>query len=753
MAAAPELEPEFHVGDYLERLRRRWKLVAVLVVVCLAGAAIKYAITPKEFRAATRIQIESRSLSPINGVENPWLENFLNIRYYPTQYELLKSRGLAERVVMNLGLFDDPSFNPGGEAMAGLDVDTLDPESADAAVLGQLAARLGGGLEVKQVGDTQLFDIAYRASSPEFAARAANGFAEAFIDWGITTRTTTAGRASSFLSSQVESLKREIDDKEARLQAFSRETDILSLDRESNVVLQRLQALNTDYMEAKGARIEKEVRYKELQEMPRQEVADSYADGTIDELMRDQLALEREYESKLQTYKPEWPAMVELAAQIEQGRKNLEKSITEGVATAKQTAYAEYQRALRKERTLEAELQSIKSELLDQSSAAVDLTNLQLEIASSRELMDKLLRQQSETEVAARLQGTRESNIRIIDRALVPGGAFRPSLRQNLTTGLGLGLMLGLGALLLLEYMDRSIKSPEEVERRLAVANLAVIPDVASTGRSYGTGLSYGYAYGRKGRKKGGKLRLRNLGDRKEGAGAIEAIELLPHDRPRLSVSEAYRSLRTALLLSSAEDLRVVAVTSAGSGEGKTATSANLAVVMAQLGQRVLLIDGDLRKPRLHEVFGVTNRAGLVNVLAGGEDPAKVVALTNVPSLSLMPSGPIPPNPSELLASDRMRELLRRARGLYDFVIIDTPPVLAVTDATIIGSRTDGVVLCLRAGKVLREDARTCRDRLVMSEVKILGAVLNRHRETTGSGRKYYYYEAYAADETSDSAA
>jgi uncharacterized protein involved in exopolysaccharide biosynthesis len=228
--------------------------------------------------------------------------------------------------------------------------------------------------------------------------------------------------------------------------------------------------------------------------MPRQEVADSYADGTIDELMRDQLALEREYESKLQTYKPEWPAMVELAAQIEQGRKNLEKSITEGVATAKQTAYAEYQRALRKERTLEAELQSIKSELLDQSSAAVDLTNLQLEIASSRELMDKLLRQQSETEVAARLQGTRESNIRIIDRALVPGGAFRPSLRQNLTTGLGLGLMLGLGALLLLEYMDRSIKSPEEVERRLAVANLAVIPDVASTGRSYGTGLSYGYA-------------------------------------------------------------------------------------------------------------------------------------------------------------------------------------------------------------------------------------------------------------------
>jgi capsular exopolysaccharide synthesis family protein len=273
---------------------------------------------------------------------------------------------------------------------------------------------------------------------------------------------------------------------------------------------------------------------------------------------------------------------------------------------------------------------------------------------------------------------------------------------------------------------------------------------VTASGRPGRGGYGYGYGYGerRKRKSRGGP---RALLDGRDVDARPDHIELVPHDRPRLSVSEAYRGLRTALLLSSAEELRVVSVTSAGSGEGKTATSTNLAVVMAQLGRRILLIDGDLRKPRIHEVFGISNRSGLVNILAGGEDPNRVTVRAAVTNLHIVPSGPIPPNPSELLASDRMRELLRRARSQFDLVIIDTPPVLAVTDATVIGSQSDGVVLCLRAGKVLRQDARTCRDRLLMNDVKILGTVLNRHRETTGSGRKYYYYEAYAAEAEAES--
>lgn len=740
---------ETHLVDYLQQLRRHWKLVVLLTVVSVLGATILYVITPKEYRATARIQIERQTVSPLSSSQNAWIENLWNMEFYPTQYTLLESRGLAERVVVDLDLADDPHFNPGGRALVAPEAEgDSDPEEVDQRVLGQMAQRLRSGLQVNPVRNTQLVDVVYTSSSPQFAARVANGFAEAFIDWGISSRQNTVGWASSFLESQIESLKQEIQEKEARLRDFSRASDIV-LDRDSNVVLKQLQSFNQDYIAAKARRIEAEARYRELLETPRQEVADRYSDGTVSELMREQRSLEREYRTKLQTYKPDWPEMVELRARIEEGEENLQKVIAEQVDNAKETAYAEYQTALRREQALQEELDVQKGQLLDQSSDAVELTNLQVEIATSRDLMDQLLRQQSETEVAARLQSSRESNIRVVDRALVPGSAFRPSLRQNLGMGLGVGLLLGLGAVFLIEYMDRSLKTPEDVERHLRVPSLAVIPDVDARGRP-GRAPAYGYgrAYGAvQKRRRPGIVRRTAKG---RGEVSLDGIEKVPHDHPRLSVSEAYRALRTALMLSSARELQVVTVTSAGSGEGKTATSTNLAVVMAQLGRRVLLMDGDLRKPRLHQVFQVSNRTGLVNVLAGGEDPATVLLQTDVPNLHLIPAGPMPPNPSELLSSERMQELLRRARSRFDLVVIDTPPVLAVTDATVIGSTSDGVVLCLRAGKVVRHDAKTCRDRLLMADVKILGAVLNRHTEGSG-GRPYHYYYAAYGDEAPES--
>ncbi|MFP3939035.1 MAG: GumC family protein [Thermoanaerobaculia bacterium] len=744
--------PELHLVDYLEKLRRHWKLAVLCVLVSVLGATVFYLITPKEYQAKARIQIERQAASPLNSGQNAWVESLWNMEFYPTQYRLLESRGLAERVVVNLGLADDQFFNPGGRSLvapAPGGQASEDPEQVDERVLGQMAQRLRTGLEVNPVRDTQLVDVVYKSSSPQFAARVANGFADAFIDWGVSSRQHTVGWASSFLESQIESLKQEIQEKEAKLRDFSRSSDIV-LDRDSNVVLEQLQSFNQDFIAAKARRVEAEARYKELLETPRQEVADRYSDGTVSELMREHRSLEREYRTKLQTYKPDWPEMVELRARIEDSEKNLQKVIGEQVENAKETAYAEYQTALRRERALQEELDLQKNQLLDQSSDAVELTNLQVEIATSRDLMDQLLRQQSETEVAARLQTSRESNIRVVDRALVPSSAFRPSLRQNLGMGLGLGLLLGLGAVFLVEYMDRTLKTPEDVERHLRLPNLAVVPDVSSGGGRYGRKAAYGYGRGygamRKRRRPGIVRRVAGSGDE----ATIEGIEKVPHEHPRLSVSEAYRALRTALLLSSARQLQVVTVTSAGSGEGKTASSTNLAVVMAQLGRRVLLVDGDLRKPRLHEVFQVSNRKGLVNVLAGGEDPSSALVQTDVPHLHLIPAGPMPPNPSELLSSERMEELLHRARSRFDFVIVDTPPVLAVTDATVIGAQSDGVVLCLRAGKVLRTDARTCRDRLLMADVKILGAVLNRHTEGSG-GRPYHYYYAAYGDDASES--
>ena len=742
-------ESDFNLAEYFGMVRRHWKLAAVCCLLGLAGGGIHFAITPPAYQATATLQIERRNLTPVGSRDNSWYENYWDMEFYPTQYELLQSRGLAERVVKALDLMEDPAFNPGRrESAAGATAED------DEAVLGGLANAIRGGLSVAPVRNTRLVRLSYSAPNPEFAAKAANAFAEAFIDMGIEDRFASAGKASTFITSQIETIKQEIQDKETQLEAFRRRTDIVTLDPETNVTLQRLEALNTQLMEARKLRIEKESQYREAASSSKEALTDSLAgSGVVSDQRAQLIALERDYETKLKTYKPDHPSMLSLKAEIEKARQSLREVTQEQVDKARGAAAAAYQTARRQEDSLLAEYNLLKNEAIDQNSAAVTYTNLTVEIEARRTLLNELLRKQSETEVAVRLQDTRESNVRIIDKALVPGGPFRPSLRKDLSYGLLLGLLFGVGCAVLIEFLDRTVKSPEEIERRLGVPTLAVIQDLTESGKAYGYS-AYGYGYGagaeaEKPRVRPTRMAPASLVERKKGQpAALGQIELVPHERPRTLISESYRSLRTALLLSSARELKVVAVTSAVAGEGKTATAANLAVVLAQLGRQVLIVDCDLRKPRQHQVFQVSNRVGLVNQLTGSAD-SEVFLPTVVPNLWVTPSGPIPPNPSELLASDRMRDWLKSVRSRFDFVVLDTPPALAVTDATIVGMLVDGVVLTLRSGKVTREEARLCRDRLRQTGIKILGAVLNRYRSLqAGLGKRYRYYESYGAEES-----
>ncbi len=619
-----------------------------------------------------------------------------------------------------------------------------------------LAGGVTGGLSATAIRNTQLVEIGYTAHSPEMAARLANGYAEAYIDWGLQTQSETVGKASSFLSSQIEAIKQEIQDKESQLQAYSRRTDIMSMSPDSNVILQRLTTLNKDYAAAVSARINTEASYRQLAESPPESLADTLGGGLVGQLRSEQLKLEREYANKLLTFKPEWPAMVELKAQIDRGRQNLQSVVQETVAKARETAKTEYETALRREQSLAAELSRQKSEAMQLNSAAVEYNNLQVEVSTRRTLLNELVRRQSETEVASRLQGTRDSNITIVDRALVPGGHYRPSLKRNLAFGLALGLGLGLGLVFLLEYLDRSVKTPDDVDRVMGLPTLAAIPDIHEGRDTYGayrywrgygygaSGYGYGYGYEPKKRKGGasgsGKERPRPVADDDE-------IELIPFQRPRLPVSESYRALRTALLLSTAEQLKTIVVTSAVPGEGKTSTATNLAVVLAQLGVDVLLVDADLRKPRLHEIFKMSNRVGLVNALARKAELPQVLMPTAVPHLFMTPAGPTPPNPAELLASQRMHELIAQVSERFEYIIFDTPPVLPVTDASVLCAQTDGVLLCVGAGHVLKEDAAAGCERVALTGSKLLGVALNRFRlERTRYGKKRYsayHYEVY----------
>jgi polysaccharide biosynthesis transport protein len=740
---APGLQPgagELHLGDYLAVLRRRWRLIAVAVLVSLAAGFAHYLMTPKMYRATSMVKIDRRVSSLGGSFDAPWLENFWNLEFYPTQYKLLESRGLAERVVENLKLYEDPAFDPPPRDADGV---AAAPAALDRARLGALGQRLQAGLEVVPIKSTSLVAISYRSVNPELAARIVNGVAEAFIDWGIETRSQSADKASSFLGQQVEALKAEIQDKEATLQAYGRRSDIVALEPESNPTLQQLQALNRDYVQAMSSRIDRQARYNEVMTAPRETIADSLSGGLVSQRRQDLLGLEQEYATRLTRYKPDMPAMVELRGTVEESRRKLEELIDEKADQARRAAQAEYQTALRREQALKAEFDRAKEETIQMGSAAVEYNNLQMEISTRRQLLDELLQRQSETEVTSRLQATRESNVMVVDRALVPGGPFSPSLRKDLGLALALGLFLGVGCVVLLEYLDRTVKTAEQAERLLGLPVLAVIPDIGDGTARYGYGYAYGGSPGKR-RAVGARWaerRRKGMADEDR----LKAVELIPNLRPRHAVSEAYRSLRTALLLSSAEKLQVVALTSAQSGEGKTATTANLAVVMAQLGRRVLLIDADLRKPRVHKVFGLTNRRGLVHLLTEGAALDDVVQPTAVAGLEVVTAGAVPPNPSELLASDRMQELLTHAARHYDLVLVDTPPVLAVTDASIVGGMADGLIFCLHSGRVLRDEATASCDRLRLGGVRILGIVLNRFVPAKGGPSAQYYARHYLA--------
>jgi capsular exopolysaccharide synthesis family protein len=426
--------------------------------------------------------------------------------------------------------------------------------------------------------------------------------------------------------------------------------------------------------------------------------------------------------------------MQQLKAQIVKGRQHLETAIEETVTKARETAKSEYQTALRKEDSLKEVLRLQKTEAMALNSNAVEYNNLKVEVSTKRTLMDSLLKRQSETEISARLAGSRESNIRVVDRALPPGARFRPSYRRNVSMGLMLGMALGLGLAFFLEYLDRTIRNPEQVERHLGLPALGLIPAVGEAGRArYGY---YGYGYNRRRRKKAAE------GVPEAKPGEKVSIELLPHIYPRSVAAEAYRAFRAALLLSRAGGVKCFVISSGLAGEGKTSTAVNLAIVLGQLGKRVLLIDADLHKPRMHKVLKLTNRVGLVSVLAESVEPAKAIQGTNIPFLWALTSGPNSPNPSGLLASEAMSRLLQLAQQHYDYVVIDSPPVQPVADALLIGVQTDGVVLTVKGGKTARDQVARVRDKLQRAGVRILGVLINNLAEDASDyvGRRYYYY-------------
>lgn len=715
-APAEAPAPEINFAQYWAILVKRWRLIVLCVLLCLAAAAVYSLMAKPAYQAVAVLEISGVGSSPLETNAMGQRAAATDSEFLPTQMRLMKSREVAERVVRRLKLADNVKPAPAPAKGA---PPALDPVTSTALWVQKAA-------DVQVIRGTNLVELSYVSNSAESAAALANALAEAYIESTVDSRLALAGETSSFLNGQIERLRSELEQKSQEALAFRRQNDLSATDAKTNVTMTNVDALNADFAAAVRERVAKEARFVELRNGKPDAIADSIADPAIQQLRTEQARLERDYAEKLALFKPEWPAMISLKAQIERNHSQIVSLVYQAAAKARSAAESEYQTAQRREETLKAELKSQKSTVINQNSNELEYSERHLELQTKQALLDSLLKRKAEADVVTRLGGERASYARIVERALPPLGRFKPSYRNNALLGLFGGGVLGIGLAFFISHLDRSLRTVEQVEDSLQLPGLGVVP-------ALGTGGGWIYRYGSASRtarpqKTAGEL------------GVPEGIELLPHWHPRGPVAESYRAFRTSLLLSRAGGINSIVVTSALPQEGKTATAANLAVVLTQLGKRVLLIDADLHKPRLHEIFLVSNRTGLVSILAEGVPMESAIAATAVPDLFLLPSGPSSPNPSGLLSSDGMRVLLERAARDFDHVIVDTPPVLPVADAILLAHLTDGAILCVKAGQTSRDHVLRVRDRLARGGIRILGVLLN---AATGEGGEYSDKSSY----------
>lgn len=716
-------QQEVHLSHYWNVIRKRWKVALAIMVVVMTGTFLASYFSQPLYRSAIQLQVERENAAVT-------LEDIFGIAasdqaFLQTQYVLLESRGLALRVVEDHKLYNDPAIYPPG--VAGKSPSELQQ------IKEQIAATLLAGIDVTPVRNTSLVDILYTGTSPRVAQKVAEAWGDSYIRMNVAKKLETVQQANDYLSRQISAVKADLDLSRQQLQEYGESRGIISFGESSeNVTMQKLVQLNTDTTSAQNLLYEKQAALASLQRTSAEAVAGS--DPAVMRLSEEVTRLESDYQDKLSRFREGHPTMKQLAADIAKARSARADAVRQAHTKALESARAEVAAA-------QARLGSVRSAFDQQRGAAQRLNvdasryiDLRMAVETKQTLLASLQKQLNETEVAARLRGSSSSNITWVDHA-APGSRVNLSLKKNMQTAFPLSIVLGLAAIFFLEYMDRSVKSPEELERLTGFASLGVIPAAASVSKQSG----YAYAYGRPSRPR--------AVESPEAEGE-PGVELIPHTDSRSPIAEAYRAFRTSLLLASAESPKVIVITSSFAREGKTTTSVNLATVLAQMGQPVLLLDADLRRPRIQKVFPGRMNLGLVNYLAANLPLDDVIQPTDVPNLSIILSGPIPPNPSELLASTKMDHLLEELRERFAYVIFDSPPVLAVTDAVVLATRADGVVLCVHGGQTPRELVQRAAERLRQGKIPVLGAILNNlDLHQYGYTYKKSYYDYYDSNE------
>ncbi len=728
--------------------KRRTIVLATLGLCLVLVALLSFTQTPR-YEATAQILIEDQGSTRYN------LQDFLNTpasgnndflgTYFNTQLRIIQSRRLAERVVqkMNLGARTEFQSELGKKrslpAMLKYlvtfrwlkseksPVETEAEAPADTAVETLYANILLENMSVDPVPETRLVDVRYVSPFPRFSADVVNTLAQEYINYTIEMRSEATQQTSDFLTEQIAKLRADLDGMERRQQRYSEEKKILPLSDKDKTTASQYDSAATAYSNAQVARIAAQAKYQELQRLRLDALPQNVSDPTIQSLRTNYLQAKGEYDEKIKTtYTPNHPEMIQLRIKIE----TLENQLKTEIQKAVELASSEYSQALGNENRLKQMLEDKRTEVTQQNNDALYYAGLDSDAKTTRELISTLVAQQKTTQVSTMLSGLKTSNIKIVDEALVPERPFSPNIKRNLAVAFLLGLMLGVGLAFGAHFLDNTVKNPEDLDKLTGLPSLGLIPHFSPNGAS-GKGV-YASPYGD------------SAAQGKEAAKVAE-IELINHLFPKISIAEDYRNVRTSILFSRVDsDQKIIAFTSTQPQEGKSATISNIAISFAQMGEKVLAIDADLRKPRLHKIFQVHNTVGLSDVLTGRIELDEAVQKTPVAHFSLLPSGPHPPNPAELLNSKKMKMLLETVRKRYEIVLIDLPPVLAVVDPMIVAALADMTVIVLKTGKTTRKPLLRTIEELRKAKARIAGVIFNDAESKKGTFyTPYFQYEYY----------
>ncbi len=709
-------------------LRRKGTVLLAAALVVLIGLIYTFTATPI-YRGTLLMQIERQEGQVVKYKDvTPDEDARSGQDFYQTQYELLKSRNLARRVIDQLGLepqgrkqADEASESFLGnlagsfqEWLAGIlgaeTKATADPGQAETDLPpGDQEKALLANLNIEPVRNSRLVKISYESPRPAEAAAVPNAIANNFINMNLERRFEASSYATRFLQEQLQQARVTLEDSEKRLVQYSREREIIDSENRLSTLMARLNEMTSSLVKAEAARIESEAAYLGLTDADNPGVAGLLDSPAIEKLKGRRAELQAEYEQNLEVYKPGYPKMQQIQRQI----ADIDKTIAKEVAAIAGSIRLKFETRQREEAKLNQRIAEIKEEVLTLQDRSTDHQTLKREVDTNRELYEGLLQRLKEVGVTA---GIGTNNVSVVDPAEVPIRPYKPSLPKNLAIALVLGLLLGVGLAYLLETLDDSIKTSEDAERRLGVPVLGLMPMAA--GEEYGL--------------------------------EAETLALLVNRDPKSPLAEAARSLRTSLLFSTSEGApRICHFTSASPSEGKTTSAVVMAIIFAQAGGKVLLIDADLRNPSLHRTFGLANTEGLTNFLAGDIEPAKIARPTEVARLFTITSGPLPPNPVELLSSPKMLDLLHLAVERFDYVVIDGPPVIGLADALVLANLASATIFAIHTGETRAGAMEGAVKRLRGANAHVIGGVMTMAGRPGGGygygyGYSYDYHYTYS---------